>query len=192
MQSKRVPDTLSVIEVIASSIAAVATVGALLAAVRAVGDAKKLFNIESKRDQTAAEDRERQQASKINAWSALRLLRNDIQGFGVIVSNSSEEPVYDVKVAVGGFRTAHAPTLACVPPGQVFVEQKRVMVEVDTFHWDYAKPVTEFADPLRPFSASQSKRVTGVMFTDSSGRQWRRSETGQLERDAVAEAATTL
>jgi hypothetical protein len=177
-----VANYLDIIDVIASVVAALATVGALLAAGYAVRDAKKLFRIETDRDVTAAEEREGRQASKVNAWSALRLLRKDAQTFGVIVSNSSEEPVYNVKITVGGFRTNHAPTLACVPPGQLFLEQKRFMEEGDTFHWYFAKPVGEFVDPIRPFSASKSKRVTNISFTDSYGRQWSRSETGQLGR----------
>lgn len=176
------PFPLDVIDVSASSIAAIATVGALLAAFRAGKAARSLYQIESDRDRIAGEDRDRAQASKVNTWAALRLLQGDVQAFGVVVSNSSDEPVYGVRIDVEGFKAARVSTLACVPPGQYFVESKEIVKSGRTFHWDYAKSVTEIRDPLRPFSASQNKKVLALRFTDSSGREWNRDGSGMLAR----------
>ena len=177
-----VPSPLDLLDVIASSIAALATVGALFAARAAGKEAKRLYQIESTRDEIAAEERDRAQASKVNTWAALRLLQGIFQAFGVVVSISSEEPVYGLKVTVEGFTNSKVSTLACVPPGQYFVESKEIAKGGRTFYWDYAKSVSEIRDPLRPFSASQSKKVIALQFTDSSGREWTRDETGTHAR----------
>jgi len=167
---------------IASWIAAVATFGALIAAIAAGLQAKKLYNIESGRDKEAADSRARLQASKINAWAGLRLQRGDLQAFGVIVANSSDEPVYNVKVVVDGFTTMSMSTLTCVPPGQYFVENRSIVKGEKRFQWDYAKPTSEYGDPLRPFSASGSKKVLSMAFTDSAGQSWKRDSAGGLSR----------
>jgi hypothetical protein len=165
---------------IASWIAAVATFGALLAAVAAALQAKKLYDIESGRDKEAADSRARLQASRINAWAGLRLQQGDLQAFGVIVANSSDEPVYNVRIVVDGFTNKNMSTLTCVPPGQYFVENRVISKGEKRFHWDYAKPTSEFRDPLRPFSASGSKKVLSTSFTDSAGQSWKRDLDGGL------------
>jgi hypothetical protein len=169
-------------DLIASWIAAIATFGALIAAVAAGLQAKKLYAIESGRDKEAADGRARLQASRINAWACLRLQQGDVQAFGVIVANSSDEPVYNVKVVVDGFTNKNMSTLTCVPPGQYFVENRLIDKGDRRLDWDYAKPTSEFRDPLRPFSASESKKVLSTSFTDSAGQSWKRDLAGGLSR----------
>lgn len=164
-------------------VSAIATAGALVAAVAAAVQAKQLFGIESARDEQAKEDERRQHAKQLSAWAAMQIGRGGNIVYGVIVRNSSDDPVYDVRISCHGFTTDRVPSLSCVPPGQYFVPNRDQRKEDGRlFRWDYAKPVHEIADPVRPFTASKNRGVDEITFRDNAGAAWRRTATGELAR----------
>jgi hypothetical protein len=160
-------------------VSAIATAGALVAAIAAGLQAKRLFKIESARDDQAQQAERRRQAAQISAWAAVRIELGGEPLYGIVVRNSSNDPVYDVRISCHGFTTETTPELWCVPGGQYFVEN------VDTgdphgLQWDYVRPVSEIRDPVRPFTASDSKGVDQVDFRDNAGLSWRRTARGEL------------
>jgi len=161
-------------------VAAIATAGALVAAIGAGLQANKLYRIESRRDAVARRARSREQASKVNAWSVIKVNPGVANTFGVVVANSSTDPVYDVSIEVHNYSTTEVPTLACVPPGSYFLEDCKSKGAGRSSNWTYAAAVDECDEPLRPFTASENKKVTSVRFTDSSGRAWKREKNGTL------------
>jgi hypothetical protein len=160
-------------------VSSIATVGALIAAIAAGLQAKRLFQIESARDDQAQQAERRRQASQISAWAAVRIGHGGEPRYGIVVRNSSNDPVYDIRVSCHGFTTGATPELRCIPRGQYFVENIDTTAP-DGIRWDYAKPVKEIRDPVRPFTASDSKGVDQVTFRDNAGLPWRRTALGQL------------
>lgn len=164
-------------------VSAVATGGALVAAMIAARQAKQLFGIESARDEQAKEVERRSHATQISAWAATQIRSGGEPVFGVLVRNSSDDPVYDLRVSCHGFTTEETPSLRCVPPGEYFLPNvDRESSDGSTSPWDHAKPVREIRDPLRPFTTSDERGVKGLTFRDSAGVAWRRASSGELDR----------
>jgi hypothetical protein len=103
-------------------IGAVATVGALAGAAVAAGIAYRLYRIESTRDQEAANERRRAQATRISGWHGLTTYREDLPGpksrqfWKATVRNASDLPVYDGRVEFRKTATQDgAPPVGAVP-----------------------------------------------------------------------------
>lgn len=159
-------------------LSAVATACALIAAVYAGLQARRLYGIESGRDEQAREAERKRQASQVSAWAATRIKTRERVTFGVVIRNSSDDPVYDVQVECHGFTTPRVPNLQCVPPGEFFVAN---VVEDDSeAQWDYPKPRGEIRDPLRPFTISDARGVDAITFRDNTGAGWHRAARGEL------------
>lgn len=158
-------------------LSAFATLGALVAAVYAGVQAKKLYAVESARDEQARENDRRRQASQVSAWAAMQIQTGNRLIYGVVVRNSSDDPVYDVQATCHGFTSGRTTILRCVPPGEYFLPN---VLKEGRFHWDYAKPVEEVRDPVRPFTASDHKGVDVVTFRDNIGVAWQRAARGEL------------
>lgn len=177
-----------------NAVNAIATSLALVAAIGAAWQATKLYRIETERDERSqradqrrdeADERNReaerqQHASQISAWAAMQIHVGGLPTFGIVVRNSSNDPVYDVEAMCHGFTTASSPKLRCVPPGEYFVANTPRMTRGRQYEWDYLKPVSEIKDPVRPFTASDNKRVDGLTFRDNVGAQWQRAARGEL------------
>ncbi|PZF24687.1 hypothetical protein DEJ05_13020 [Curtobacterium sp. MCLR17_045] len=164
-------------------ISAFATAGALIAAVAAGVQAKRLYMIESARDEQSKEVARRLHATQISSWAAMQILHGGEPIYGVVVRNSSDDPVYDVRVTCHGFTTEKTPTLRCVPPGEYFVPNRdQRKPNGRFFRWDYVKPVSEIVDPVRPFTASDSRGVDELTFRGNSGVAWSRTARGSLSR----------
>lgn len=72
------------------------------------------------------------------------------------------------------------PKLHCVPPGEysiAYIDQRKS--DGRSFPWDFAKPVREICDPVRPFTASEKKRVDEISFRASAGMGWVRTARGE-------------
>lgn len=169
-----------------AGVSAVATAGALAAAIAAAVQAKRLFGVESARDEQSKESERKRHATQISAWAAMQIRRGGDIVYGVIVRNSSDDPVYDLRITSHGFTTKQVPTLHCVPHGEYFVANRdQRKSDGRVFRWDYAKPVAEVAaagDPVRPFTASGSHGVDEMTFRDNAGVAWRRTAEGVLSR----------
>ncbi len=156
-------------------ITAVTAVLALLAAVWAGTTARRLHGIESDRDRRTREAAVREQARNINAWCVV----TDPAGRrrdGLLVSNTSDSPVYAVEVRSQdrNERVQFPLTLTLLPPGDF------VVVEDATYHWTFPESVESMGVAIRPVTKHEYWRVTEVTFADSSGVTWRRDRDGQL------------
>lgn len=164
-------------------VSAFATAGALIAAVAAGVQAKRLYVIESTRDEQSKEVARRLHATQISSWAAMEVLPSGALVYGVVIRNSSDDPVYDARVTGHGFTTEKTPTLRCVPPGEYFVANKdRRKSDGRLYRWGYMQPLTEIDHPVRPFTASDSRGVDELTFRDNSGVAWSRTARGSLSR----------
>ncbi|MGL5823427.1 MAG: hypothetical protein ACRCYU_00970 [Nocardioides sp.] len=152
-----------------SWIAAIATLGALVAAGWAVKKASDTFKLELKRDsERQAHDEQAEQADLIAAWSAW-LKPDDTRmraGWGALIVNGSPLPVYEATIELYG------------PVGDLRVSQpKNLLPPGDTpLIWN----TTIFKDDEH-VSFGQYLQVA-LKFRDSAGRLWHRDRHGQLSR----------
>ena len=163
-------------------LSAVATSGALIAAVYAGLQAKRLYRIESARDEQARDAERKRQATQVSAWAATRIRTAGRVVFGVVIRNSSDDPVYDVQVECHGFSSSQVASLQCVPPGEFFVAN--TVQDDATAEWDFPKPLGEINDPMRPFTISDARGVDAITFRDNTGVGWHRAARGELTKTA--------
>jgi len=161
-------------------LSAVATACALLAALYAGYQAQRLFRLELGRDEQTRDAERKRQATQVSAWAATRIKTRERVIFGVVVRNSSDDPIYDVQVECHGFSSPRVPTLQCVPPGEFFVAN--TFEDDSKTEWDYPKPLQEIRDPMRPFTISDARGIDAVMFRDSAGAGWHRAARGELTK----------
>lgn len=196
-------------------ISAITAIGALIFAATAWIRAKKMLQLEQRRDGKAL-DREREcQARCIAAWVVgvrwlpevkEQVMENDRKyrddeeaepsGVGVMIANSSDAPVYDVRVEFGNPMDtdvaavrAEVPTL---PPGQwikVLREHARQRIltgaadELDALDhqrsWVFLQGEQSF-ESTTPLADARKYGVVGIEFTDSRENRWRRDVRGRL------------
>ena len=161
---------------------AVGAVGALIAAVIAAIQVKRLLQIEWERDRLAemdrqrtAAERKRDQASRVTAWLSLRETPDKFQSvFLVLVArNASELPVYSVQFKVIDESGAEliSEMLSVLPPADSPIELPQAAIPTQRF----------VADP-----ASLQTLTVQLSFVDSSGVPWIRGEAGTLKELSAA------
>lgn len=167
-----VPDSGS----LAEWLSAAAAVGALIIAVAAV--------YISWRSSTQLKTRQRQQqAVELNAWSISRPTQNGedpVTRRGILVSNSSTSPVFDVVIESTyspSKQTApealKAVTITVLPPGDF------VVFRHSTYPWTFPRERTAEDRNVQAVMNNPGWRVTLLSFTDSQGVRWER-EGGAL------------
>ena len=164
-------------------ISAFAAVGALVAATGAALQAKSLFQVESARDQAAAQNRKRTQARAISAWVAAEIDADDREcSYGMVISNSSSEMIFDVRVEITG--KAGEPlspaTFTVLPPGDYYLAET-----AEKWVWSYPSEIGSFENEIRPITKSKRRRITSLAFRDSDDVRWRRFESGTLQELAT-------
>lgn len=157
-------------------VSAIATVGALGAAVAAGRTAKSLYDIERKRDLEQSEAAARADAAQVHAWTASWYDERDSRTDGLVITNGSNRPVFGMRVESQGYRQERKAPLALtiVPPGEYFVKETG-----DNYHWGFPEFVSELGGVLRPIMKNDTWRVTSLQFTDINEVRWRR-EDGRL------------
>jgi hypothetical protein len=169
-------------------ISAIATLGALAAAWIAGATAKRLYVVESERDKVAAEEREREDAELVHAWTAAVHGEGLRSRYGLIISNRSTSPVFDVKIESntgiednGVHRAAWPVKLAMLPPGEYFAP---TVPYPDKGSRDEGipEPTSQLDGTIRPIMKKHDWVVTRIGFTDAAGRHWHRDRTGVLTR----------
>ncbi|TYB94055.1 hypothetical protein FXF53_27415 [Micromonospora sp. WP24] len=158
-------------------VGAVASLGALTAATVAARVAKRVYQIESERDQQAEADRRereleamRAQASRVSAWWDTAYRVDDAGqryslGRAALVRNASELPVHSVRVFFhaplegGGYEHFGPAIKAVVPPGSV---------PIDVY------------PPVGLSSVESADVVVEIEFIDAGGLQWKRDTGGRL------------
>ena len=156
-------------------VAAIAAMGALLAAVWAARTSKDLYDLESKRERGLVNRTRREQASGIAAWCVFCPDHDSQTQSGILLHNSSDAPVFNVEIlSTYSQKQAHAPqdqeplNLAILPPGD-YVSNKDVK-----FHWSFPEERSAVASTIRPVMKNSKWVVTEVKFTDSHGTRWNR------------------
>lgn len=160
----------------ADIVTALTAIGALLAAVVGARHAGRLFAVEAKRDEDAA-DRERQsQASKVFSWVASRIGEGETT-YGVVVVNSSEQAIYNVEVRVAGSDGSERRpvSLTLLPPGAYYLGESDA-----AYGWEFASRLRSFEDEIRPVTKSKKRGILGMSFRDSSNLPWGRDDMGLL------------
>ncbi|WP_172592125.1 hypothetical protein [Subtercola boreus] len=153
-------------------LAALTSVGALVAAVFAGVAAWRVARIEQQRDRRA-------QAVAVSAWASQHTA--DGRGtVGIHLLNTSGAPVTDVVVSfVDADGSPYAPLrLRILPPGSYFVQQKRS----SPYKWGFPEPA---ADSLVAIMKSGTWRVDSLGFVDQGHVGWLRGSSGAL-REAPA------
>jgi len=162
---------------LADVVTALTAIGALVAAIIGARHASRLFAVEAKRDRSTAEREKQAQASRVFAWVAARIIDRDSAKYGVVVVNSSEQAIYDVKVRVIGANAVErsAITLAFLPPGSFYLEESH-----EAYGWKFASRIETITDEIRPVAKAKKRSIAGMWFRDSSNLKWTRDETGIL------------
>lgn len=159
-------------------ISALGAIGALTAAIWAAVTSKRLFEIESSRDQIAAQRIAREQASQISAWCvALLDEHGKWAGRGILIHNSSNAPVYDLEVdSTYAAKSTDAPQvqntfrMGIVPPGDFVTTASN-----DFDKWTFPDAREEIPYTVRPVTKNKAWSVGVVRFTDAHGAPWARA-----------------
>lgn len=160
-------------------VTALATVAAVVAAVRAGRTAKRLYDREAARDQRVLDNAEHAQADLVAAWVTFNsdpLTPTQAQklptafrarGWVCRLRNASNVPVYDLHAVIeapGGQERARPEPIATLPPGPP---------------QDY--PVPDISHALDPTNDENYRLLrVSIRFTDAAGRRWHRSGAGEL------------
>ncbi|OOB91941.1 hypothetical protein [Rathayibacter sp. VKM Ac-2630] len=157
-------------------ISALATIGALGAAVWAVVVSRRLHRVETDRDEVSAERAKREQASGIAARCIGRSAEDERQRRGLLLHNSSDAPVFEVEVSsTYAPRKSHEPQrlaplrLAILPPGDY------VVFGDTTYPWTLPVERTARSEEAVPIMNNPGWTVTEMSFRDAHGLLWRRT-----------------
>lgn len=177
--------------------------GALVVAVLAFLESRRLRRIEEAREDRASVERRREQAARLAIWMSVETLDSTWeQANGVIrnhtqiileVKNTSDAPVYDICISATDVQYLQGKRLDTpkeledlvvhtMPPGHlVFGPGQGVHA------WDLGKS-PEAHGALVPVTKSKLKRITKFTFTDADGVQWCRDADGSLKELASRHA----
>ena len=173
-------------------ISAVASVGALSAAVWAARTAKQVHDMEFGRDRTSADERFRASARLVSAWTAVYLPdgpEGAIASDGVVIANRSSTPIFDIEIASTDKTGNAQPSLRLqvLPPGEYYCASTS-----GPYHWKYPDVAQAFPGNLRPIAKKPEWRVVDFTFNDAAGRPWRRDRTGLLESRLTSDEIAAL
>ncbi|PPI54283.1 hypothetical protein [Rathayibacter toxicus] len=171
-------------------LSAVATIGALVAASWAAVVSRRLFGIESRRDDVATHRERQEQATRIAAWCVRRDIGDEHGRRGLAVRNVSDSPVFDLEVR-STYSTGKEQkpvelrplTLAVLPPGDF------VTFGHGQYGWNFPVERSTVTELLSPITKNPGWRVIEITFTDAHGIRWRR-EGGSLTE--IAHAAQSV
>ncbi|MGO4956070.1 hypothetical protein ACTQ49_02135 [Luteococcus sp. Sow4_B9] len=172
-------------------VSALAAVGALVAAVWAGLTAKKLYDMETRRDEMSSELQRRRAASRVSAWVCTHFPEGVNEGAnrrdGVIIANQGDCPIYDVRIESTGKDGLQKKEIVqhVLPPGEYFVGSRS-----DAFQWDSPDQTQCLEGIIRPITKKPDWRVTQLKFQDADGNRWLRDERGRLGGDTPLTAAS--
>lgn len=162
---------------IADWLAAAAAAGALIAAIGAGRTAAKLYGVEAKRESDADELRNRRDARSIHAWAAIWIDDSGRRKDGIVVSNGSESPAYEMLIhSTRPSGVEPVLRLTVVPPGEYFVARTE-----EKYHWEFPDLLAQVGGLIRPIMKKPEWSVTELHFKDVDQREWVR-RGGRLDR----------
>lgn len=156
---------------VADWVAAIASLGALGIAVMAWITARSL----------GARDHERarkDQAERVSAWFAAEIHEGSKVAYGVMLRNSSANPVYEVEVvAKSKFANGTYPPLrlTCLPPGAHWASWSNQDKD-----WSFPVDSASVSNELRPVAMSGKLGIGLLRFRDGSNAIWSRTDQGAL------------
>lgn len=158
-------------------LAALTSVGALVAAIFAGLAAWRVARIEQQRDRRA-------QALAISAWATQRMV-DGRPTVGIHLLNTSAAPVTEVAVCfTDADGSPYTPLrLRILPPGAYFVQQKRS----SPYKWGFPEPAN---DALVAIMKSGTWRVDSLAFSDQGHVAWLRAASGTLREAPTATERT--
>lgn len=159
--------------VAADWVAAVATVGALIAAVVAGRTAVQVYRMERARDDRATAAELRADAVLVHSWTASWFDDEGNREDGLVISNTSENPVFDVQIKSVHYSMGQWPILklTVLPPGRYFVERTNTK-----YNWGFPNLLEQKGGVIRPIMKQRDWRVVCLSFTDVRGAAWVREE----------------
>lgn len=157
--------------------AAIAALGALVAAVLAGKYTKGMLETERQRDERAAAQSRERDAIAVACWPAVAISHegtpSESYKFGMTIRNASNTVMYDIRIVFAD--GARPPiTLTALPPDTYFMEPD------DRYGWAFAKSLSQVQGEVRPVT-KRDTRVEALTFRDSANVRWRRSGDGLLE-----------
>lgn len=169
-------------------ISVIVAAAALAAAIWAGLTSKRLFDVERNRDKIALERREKEQASEIAAWCVTHDTPAGLPSpKGLLIHNSSNAPVFDVKV-----QSTYSRSKRGNPENQKPLEMSVLTpgdyATLEDVHYPWQFPETQsmveekVGSKLRPVTNNPGWMVTKIEFVDSYGTSWLRDVRGQLLR----------
>jgi hypothetical protein len=160
-----------------TTVGAIASLGALVAAVFAARAAFGVLQVERRRDADQDEVQRRRQAERLAAWPVVVPEDPEFQAseamWGVTIRNASDLPVYQAWVILEPITRGageHITIHELVPPG-TFTQFGNELRSPNDF--ENTELISE--PPPRPY-------VIALEFDDAAGRRWRRDANGTLIR----------
>lgn len=167
-------------------VSAIASVGALLAAVVAGYAAWRLYRVESERDKVAAWRRLSEQARLVPAWIAVVVDdEGRVASTGLMVVNRAESPIFDIRISATDKESDLIRTpakMAMLPPGRYFVARQGA-----PFTWAYADSADSVEGVIRPVTKTDKWRVDQLEFVDSGNVAWSRDRHGRLRDRLISD-----
>lgn len=101
----------------------------------------------------------------------------------MVISNSSSEMIFDVRVEITG--KAGEPLspakFTVLLPGDYYLAQT-----TENWVWFYPSEIGSFENEIRPITKSKHRRITSLAFRDSDDVRWCRVESGTLQELTTA------
>lgn len=156
-------------------LSALAALGALVAAVWAGMIARRLYGIERARDRARVASERRRDAALVHAWTACWFDDQGVRYDGLVISNTSSNPVFGMVVESVSYDGSQQPKLrlSLVPPGRYFVARSN-----EKYRWEFPELIEHLEGSLRPIMRNREWRVTRMLFQDVRGVSWIRTERG--------------
>lgn len=132
-----------------------------------------MHELESARDAKALENETRRQAGHVTVWPAKRT----VEGWGVVISNTSPSPVFAFELVRGDGRTkSNKPIPALRARAEVLPSGLYFFAESKEQPWIQFLAAGEEITPV----IGNADYMPELRFRDSDGKSWRRDCTGTL------------
>ncbi|NHU84178.1 hypothetical protein GWK18_00925 [Kocuria sp. JC486] len=164
-------------EIVLSSVAVVVAVLAFI-------ESRKLRRIEDGRDRRESAVKRRSQAEGLLAWMSAEIPVDAPSTSVIEVQNRTAAPVFDIEVHAidlnyvdgqrSGYRELAPLRIRMLPPGHLVYGPGK-----GSYAWDLGRLPGE-CELLRPVTKSVDRRVVSFSFTDAHGVTWHRDQDGAL------------
>lgn len=163
-----------------------ATFSGVAAAIFAGIYAKRIYDLERKRDRSSENIEERRQASLISAWTEIQRVTvggTSTLGVVAVAKNGSDQPIYDVEIT--WYRNGNVIDMnstGLIPPGT----PTPYMWKMDSnLFQNVLDPSVSKNPSIEDILALIKILRIGIAFTDAENRRWNRALDGRLFRISI-------